>query len=134
MSMEQGTEKTPERLVRQYFEGLRRFRVVDALDVFATDAVLRDEKGAVHRGIREIARSFVRARRPRRVHVIELSQEEGRVTAIVQDRGTAAGKETRHREVFHVDGGRVRSLTVTQFSSNREERPTAAGRKFAAGA
>ncbi len=44
-------------LVRAFYESLARGRMVDALDLVATDAVLRDEAGNESRGIGAIARS-----------------------------------------------------------------------------
>ncbi|HKZ98180.1 MAG TPA: nuclear transport factor 2 family protein [Thermoplasmata archaeon] len=113
LTMEQGTERTPERLVHQYFEGVRRGRVVDALDVFATGAVFRDEDGTVHRGIREIAAKFAKARRPRRVHILGLTQHADTVTAIVEFPRTTTEASGRFREEFRIVGGRVESLTAT---------------------
>lgn len=110
--MDQGTERTPERLVRQYFDGLRRGRAVDALDVFATGAVLRDEDGTVHRGIREIAATFARMRRPRLVEILGLTRQDEKVIAIVEFPKTATQARRRLREDFRIAHGRVESLTV----------------------
>ena len=101
-----------ERLVRQYFEALRHGRIVDALDVFATDAVFQDANGDVHRGIRAIAASFAHTREPLHLDIVALSRNGDRVTAMVEIRGTEGGRPLRYRDVFHIDGKRVRSLTV----------------------
>jgi hypothetical protein len=110
-------------LVRRYFDGLREGRTVDALDVFATDAILRDERGVEHRGIRAIAASFTRLRRPVRIDLLDLRGDEGRVTAIVETRGS--GPPVRSRQVFEVRDGRVRSLVREPVRMTRAARKQA---------
>jgi ketosteroid isomerase-like protein len=97
-------------IVRHYFDGLRQGRTVDALDVFATDAVLRDEGGVEHRGIREIVAALGRERHPVSVDLLSLHQEGDRVTALVEIRARGARSPTRSRQVFEIHGGRIRSL------------------------
>src|SRR5439155_2807862 len=49
------SSKEAAALVRAFYESLARGRMVDALDLVATDAVLRDEAGNESRGIGAIA-------------------------------------------------------------------------------
>src|SRR5438046_9003025 len=58
------TSKDAGALVRAVYESLARGRRVDALDLVATDAVLRDEAGNESRGIGAIARSLLPYREP----------------------------------------------------------------------
>ena len=107
--------RAPEELVRQYFEALRRGRVVDALDVFSTDAVLWDEAGTEHRGIRAIAASFVHGRSPTRISLISVIRSDRDIATIAEIRRTLSAPPIRYRAVFSIDQGRVRSLTMTRL-------------------
>ena len=106
--------RAPERLARRYFEALHRGRIVDALEVFATDATLRDETGARHRGIREITSSFVRSARPIHVNVVSLNGLNGHIIAIVEMGKGPGGAVARYRAAFQIDGDRVRSLAIAR--------------------
>ena len=122
MSAEEEPTPLAETLVRQYFDALRAGRIVDALDVFATDAILRDAQGGVHRGIREIAATFVHTREPRRIEIVALSRDRDRVIATVEIRAKGVKRPLRFRDVFHIDGQRVRSLTVAPVRSRTAPR------------
>jgi len=111
--------RSAEELVGQYLEALRRGRVVDALDVFATDAVVRDERGIEHRGIREIAASFVKLRRPMKVHLLELGRAGDTTVAIVDLSTNADVPPERFRDTFVVRDGRVRTLTLEALGDGR---------------
>ena len=111
--------RSAEELVGRYLEALRRGRVVDALDVFATDAVVRDERGIEHRGIREIAASFVKLRRPKKVELVALDRAGDTTVAIVDIRGDENTAPERFRETFEVREGRVRTLTLEALGGGR---------------
>lgn len=102
------------RLVRQYHEGQRRGRVVDVLDVFATDAVLEDD-GGMHRGIREIAARFARARKPVPLEVLSVQPQEKGLMATV--RLSKAKDAKTYRETFGFHGGRVHSLRIESIGA-----------------
>jgi len=98
------------RLMRQYHEGRRRGRVVDVLDVFATDAVLEDERGRLHRGIKEIAATFARERNPVPLEVLSVEPAGADMTATVR---VSKAKDARTlRETFGFAKRRVRSLRI----------------------
>ena len=113
MHMMESTAVEPEvaaRLMRQYHEGRRRGRVVDVLDVFATDAVLEDERGRLHRGIKEIAATFARERKPVPLEVLSVHPDGAGMTATVR---VSKAKDARTlRETFGFARGRVRSLRI----------------------
>src|SRR5437660_1691362 len=62
------SSKEAAALVSAFYESLARGRMVDALDLVATDAVLRDESGNESRGIGAIARSLLPYRGPLGLH------------------------------------------------------------------
>lgn len=102
----------PSGLVNQYYEGLRRGRIVDVLDVFSTDAILQDERGRVHQGIREIAAAFAREKQGGKVELLDIDAVGGEVTAIVQVRGPPRRAPREYRQVFRFRGRRVQSLRI----------------------
>jgi hypothetical protein len=112
MSVRERIATSAESLVAQYFDALRTGRIVDALDVFATDATLLDAQGVEHRGIRSIAAAFARAREPMRIEILALVQDKDRVTATVEISARDGAGPLRFRDVFDIQGGRVRSLSI----------------------
>jgi hypothetical protein len=114
--LEQVSSQTPsdDEIVLGFFESLKDGRVVDALNVFATDALLRDDQGRDHRGIKEIAASFANRRKPSDIFVEDIKHQGDRVVALVRLKG---GKRCLHS--FHLKNGRVHSLRVRPLQGER---------------
>jgi hypothetical protein len=102
-------ETPPEETVRRLLDALASGRVLDALDTFAMDAVIRDARGEEHRGIREIV-EFVNRLRPGSMRAEDIEKERDTVTATVRSR--TGGREERARHTYTLGGGRVRSLRI----------------------
>jgi hypothetical protein len=102
-------ETPPEETVRRFLDALGSGRVLDAIDAFAMDAVIRDARGKEHRGIRAIV-EFVNHLRPGPLRAEEIVNEQDTVTATVRSR--AGGREERARHTYTIGGGRVRSLRI----------------------
>jgi len=102
------SSKEAAALVRAFYESLARGRMVDALDLVATDAVLRDEAGNESRGIGAIARSLLPYREP---DAIALEQIESAGSDVrVQFRTKKWAR--RYRGSISVDRGRIRSVRL----------------------
>ena len=102
------SSKEAAALVRAFYESLARGRMVDALDLVATDAVLRDEAGNESRGIGAIARSLLPYREP---DAIALEQIESAGSDVhVQFRTKKRAR--RYRGSISVDRGRIRSVRL----------------------
>src|SRR2546430_13822971 len=100
------SSKEAAALVRAFYESLARGQMVDALDLVATDAVLRDEAGNESRGIGAIARSLLPYREP---DAIALEQIESAGSDVhVQFRTKKRAR--RYQGSIFVDRGRIRSL------------------------
>jgi hypothetical protein len=117
MSLATTMEALPEEVVGQFLDAFQFGRVVDALDVFALDGVIRDADGREHRGIREIAAFVSNARSPSPVHVEGIRRDGETVTAVV--RSVAGGRESRLRHTYTLSGGRVRSLQIEKLHAGR---------------
>jgi len=92
-------------IVRKFYESLAGGRMVDALDLVATDAILQDEEGDESRGIREIAASLLPYRKP---HGISLESIESTTPDVrVVFRKARSGRLRGH---FSVDRGRIQSV------------------------
>src|SRR2546428_3353772 len=89
--------RTPEEIVRSLLDALGSGRVLDALDAFALDAVIRDARGREHRGIREIA-DFVNRVEPESLRTESIRQDHGAVTAVVRSRNR--GREERRKHTY----------------------------------
>ncbi|HEX9340568.1 MAG TPA: nuclear transport factor 2 family protein [Thermoplasmata archaeon] len=103
--------KEAAHVVREYYDSLSQGRVVDALNLFTTDATLTDEAGKESKGIREIAASLLEYRTPNTVSLDRLEERGHEVLALYH-----AGRARRYRGVFSVDRGRIRSLRVERVT------------------
>src|SRR2546422_7407660 len=65
-----------EEVVRRFYDFLARGRLVDALNLFTTDARLRDASGRESAGIRAITSSLLTYRVPQDIAVEEMRSEE----------------------------------------------------------
>ena len=92
-------------IVRKFYNSLAGGKVIDALDLVALDASLRDEKGEESHGIRAIAQSLLPYRKP---HGISLESIES--TAPDVDVVFRKAKSRRLHCHFSVNGGRIRSV------------------------
>jgi len=93
-------------VVSEFVDSLSEGRMIDALDLIAMDAVLRDETGREQRGIRAIAKSLLPYREP---HAVALETIE---TAGAEVRVLFRRKKSRLRGSFSVSRGRIRSLRL----------------------
>lgn len=92
-------------IVRKFYDSLALGRMVDALDLVATDAVLRDEKGDESRGIREIATSLLPYRKPHGITLERIESTTPDVRVLFRK-----ARSRRLRGLFSVDRGRIRSV------------------------
>src|SRR5256886_17097302 len=100
------SSKEAAALVSAFYESLARGRMVDALDLVATDAVLRDEAGNESRGIGAIARSLLPYREP---DAIALEQIESAGSGVdVQFRTKKRGRRGRGAALLGRGGPSVR--------------------------
>src|SRR5438128_12649211 len=83
----------PEEVVRRFYEFLARGQLVDALDLFTTDARLREASKHESSGIRAIAASLLPYREPHETSV-ELVQATGPAArrAVPSKKGRAVGR------------------------------------------
>jgi ketosteroid isomerase-like protein len=95
-------------LVSAFYESLARGRMVDALDLVATDAVMSDEAGNESRGIGAIARSLLPYREPDGI-ALERIESTG-PDVHVQFRTKKRAR--RYRGSISVDRGRIRSVRL----------------------
>ena len=102
--------KEAAHVVREYYDSLSEGRVVDALNLFSTDAVLTDDAGKESKGIREIAASLLEYRKPSSVSLEALEDRGHEVLALYR-----TGRARRYRGVFCVDRGRIRSVRVERL-------------------
>ena len=98
-------------LVRAFYESLSRGRMVDALNLVATDAVLRDEAGKESRGIGEIARSLLPYREQDAIAVEKVESEGPDVQVLYRTK-----KTRKYRSSISVDRGRIRSVRLERTS------------------
>ncbi len=96
-----------EEVVRKFYEALSGGQMVDALDLFSTDATLTDEGGQESRGIRAIATSLLEYRKPRSVTLDRVESRGPEVLALYR-----IPRRGRYRGRFAVDRGRIRSVRV----------------------
>jgi len=94
-------------VVRKFFDSLTRAQMVDALDLVATDAVLRDEKDHESRGIRAIATSLLPYRKPESITLERLEPVGSDVEAFFRN-----NRSQLRRGVFTVDRGRIRAIRL----------------------
>ena len=96
-----------EAVVSEFVDSLSEGRMIDALNLIATDAVLQDESGHEQRGIRAIAKSLLPYREP---HAVDLEKIE---TAGTDVRVLFRRKKSRTlRGSFSVSQGRISSLRL----------------------
>jgi ketosteroid isomerase-like protein len=108
---ETNAEVSPQRaaaLVREFYDSLSSGRMVDALNLVATDAVLRDEAGKESRGISAIARTLLPYREPNVISVEKVEEDGPDVQVLFQTRK----KPRRYRSSISVDRGRIRSVRL----------------------
>jgi len=101
-------EMSPEEaaaIVRKFYDFLADGRMVDALDLVATDAILQDEKGGESRGIRAIAASLLPYRKPHGISLETIESTTPDVRVLFRK-----DKSRRFRGHFSVDRGRIRSV------------------------
>ncbi len=103
--------KEAAHVVREYYDSLSQGRVVDALNLFYTDAVLTDEAGKESKGIREIAASLLEYRKPNSVSLEGLEDRGHEVLALYH-----TSRTRRYRGVFSVDRGRIRSVRLERLA------------------
>jgi hypothetical protein len=107
---EEYSELSPEEakaIVSEFVDSLTEGRMVDALNLLATDAVLHDEAGVEQRGIGAIAKSLLPYREP---HAVDFETME---TAGNDVRVLFRGKKARRFSgSFSVSRGRIRSLRL----------------------
>src|SRR5439155_10353146 len=76
-----------EEVVRRFYDFLARGRLVDALNLFTTDARLRDASGRESAGIRAITSSLLTYRVPQDIAVEEMEPEDGESRATIRSPG-----------------------------------------------
>src|SRR2546426_733546 len=95
-----------EEVVRRFYDFLARGRLVDALNLFTTDARLRDASGRESAGIRAITSSLLTYRVPQDIAVDQMEPEDGEIRATVRSpSGRSVGR-------FSVARGRIKSLRM----------------------
>lgn len=92
-------------IVREFYDALAAGRMVDALSLVATDAVLQDEQGGESRGIGAIARSLLPYRKPNGISLESVESIAPDVSVLFRK-----AKSRRLRGHFSVDRGRIRSV------------------------
>src|SRR3989449_1195324 len=111
-----------EEVVRRFYDFLARGRLVDALNLFTTDARLRDASGRESAGIRAITSSLLTYRVPQDIAVEQMEPEDGEIRATVRSpSGRSVGR-------FSVARGRIKSLRM-----ERAQDSSAASRNEASG-
>ena len=95
-----------EEVVRRFYDFLARGRLVDALNLFTTDARLRDASGRESAGIRAITSSLLTYRVPQDIAVEEMEPEDGEIRATIRSPG---GRSVGR---FSVARGRIKSLRM----------------------
>ncbi|HYS99113.1 MAG TPA: hypothetical protein VEO20_00435 [Thermoplasmata archaeon] len=98
-------------VVRDYYDSLSHGRMIDALNLFATDAVVTDEKGKESKGITAIAASLLEYRKPNALSLDVVEDRGGDVTALFHK-----DRNHRYRGTFSIDHGRIRSVRVERLS------------------
>ena len=92
--------------MRHFYDFLARGRLVDALNLFTTDARLRDAKGRESAGIRAITSSLLTYRVPQDIAIEQMEPEDGEIRATVRlPTGRSVGR-------FSVARGRIKSLRM----------------------
>ena len=95
-----------EEVVRRFYDFLAHGRLVDALNLFTTDARLRDASGRESAGIRAITSSLLSYRVPQDIAVERMEPEDGEIRATVRSpSGRSVGR-------FSVARGRIKSLRM----------------------
>ncbi len=95
-----------EEVVRRFYEFLARGQLVDALNLFATDARLRDESKRESSGIRAIAASLILYREPQEIAVERIEMEGPDVRAVVRSKkGRSVGR-------FSIARGRIQTAQI----------------------
>lgn len=94
-----------KRIVRKFYDSLALGRMIDALDLLATDATLQDETGSESRGIRAIATRLLPYREAHAISLESLEGEGPDVSVVFRTK-----KRRQYRGSFSVDRGRIRSV------------------------
>src|SRR5947208_13382741 len=95
-----------EEVVRRFYDFLAHGRLVDALNLFTTDARLRDASGRESAGILASTSSLLSYRVPQDIAVERMEPEDGEIRATVRSpSGRSVGR-------FSVARGRIKSLRL----------------------
>lgn len=95
-----------EDVVQRFYEFLAQGRLVDALNLFTTDARLRDESGRESAGLRAIAASLLKYREPHPISVERMEPDGSDIRAVVRSsKGRSVGR-------FSIARGRIQSLRM----------------------
>lgn len=95
---------------RRFLQALHDGRVLDALDAFAPDAVIREDGAREHRGLRAIALSLLPYREAGRVDIIGLHRSTQGVTALLRAHTGLGEAFQEFRATFRISGSRIHSL------------------------
>lgn len=97
---------------QRFLQALRDGRVVDALDAFAPDAIIREGEGMERRGLRAIAGSLLPYRVPGRVEIVEIHRSVHGVTARLHANLGIGDRSRDYRATFQISGNRIRALDL----------------------
>src|SRR2546428_8696470 len=95
-----------EEVVRRFYDFLARGRLGDALNLFTTDARLRDASGRESAGIRAITSSLLTYRVPQDIAVEQMEPEDGGI------RPTVRPPSVQSAVRFSVAPGRIKCLRM----------------------
>ena len=119
-----GQQRPDQALVRHYLAALNNGQILDALNAFSMDALLRDESGRERHGIREIAAAFAQRERPIKVEIEELRSEGDAVAVRVRMSFPKDRTPEVYRSLFHVRRNRIHALEMDPLPPS----PSARGR------
>ncbi len=97
-------------VAQRFLQALEDGRIIDALDTFAADAVIREGDGHERRGMRAIALSLLPYRTPGRVEVVEVRRSTHGATAYLRAHPGPGAGIREYRATFRVAGNRIRSM------------------------
>jgi hypothetical protein len=96
----------PEEVVRRFYGFLARGQLVDALDLFTTDARFREGSKRESAGIRAIAASLLAYREPQEISVESVDADGPEVRAVVRSKkGRSVGR-------FSIARGRIQTAQI----------------------
>src|SRR2546428_13558239 len=103
----------PEEVVRRFYEFLARGQLVDALDLFTTDARLREGSKRESSGIRAIAASLLPYREPQEISAEQVEADGPQVRAVGRSQNGRSGGR------FSGAGGRIQRAHVPRLERIR---------------